>query len=170
MTQGNQERSLLRSLLRGECAAFDCYLWLHSEMKSSSSADRDFIYDQARHHETRARKIHSLLEAQGEEPPFRSGVWGALTLLALRLVFCWGNSERGWHRAFSLLREGEEFGLCQYQSVLPEFSVDLRIMLENNFVLPQALSFDRVRNRAKGEQPRKDALMSDLHCSPLSAR
>lgn len=133
----------LNSFLRGERSAVQTYQ--HAMEKLGTSAHSSTLQRCARSHQERAELLAQEVRTRGGEPDAGAGPWGALAKVAES-----GALALGEKAAISMLEQGEDHGLADYERDLPKLDPQARLFVSSH-ILP--------------EQIRTHAAMSSLKAS-----
>lgn len=125
----------LNSFLRGEHSAVETYDQVITKVKDQALLRT--LRDGRASHARRVELLKDYIRGHGGEPATGSGAWGALakTLEGGAKVF-------GVPAAISVLEEGEDHGLNDYQRDLPELSPEGRLFVMDRLLPEQQRSHD----------------------------
>jgi len=170
MNRRNQDRALLSILLRGEVAAADAYrcalrdadrnacakLWIiHSEMSELEGM-----------HRRQAGRIASFLDEAETTEEVSPGIWGWFTRVLVWFAAV-GKGSRPTARVLSLLREGEQYGRCQMQSMLPDVSDETRRFIEERLLADQTDSLERMTRLANARKELEEQVEAATNCGTV---
>src|SRR5262249_55572990 len=131
----------LNSLLRGEIAAIETYRQALSKL--ITVAGKVQLEQCERSHEDRVNKLRQRIQQLGGTPAEGSGAWGAFAKLVEG-----GATALGEKSAISVLGEGEDHGLKEYQSELSKMDPEVRQWVTSE-LLPEAEQTHRTLSALK---------------------
>ncbi len=140
---------LIGPLLRGEMAAVETYSQAISRVGRRVGDVEELRRIEAEHKEA-AAKLQRRMEDLEAKPPESSGLWGSWTK-----VFEGTAKAFGCAAALKALKEGEEYGIYEYESALREAELDdgVKRMIRARF-LPKTKAhvpvLERLLERFKG--------------------
>lgn len=120
----------LNSFLRGELSAVETYRQAIEKL-DDEPAIRTALQENQRSHATRVGALEAEIRRLGGEPSADSGAWGSFVKLLEGGAKLFGDDA-----ALSVLEEGEEHGLNDYQRDLDELTPGVRQFVETR-LLPE---------------------------------
>jgi len=131
MGAGQDNMSVLNSLLRGELAATETYQQAMAKVGNEPAAvDLRRIRDE---HREAANTLRQHVHQHGGQPDQDSGAWGTFAKAVEGTAKLFGNAA-----ALKALKEGEEHGLKSYEDALndPRLPTDVKGLIQSR-LLPQ---------------------------------
>jgi len=135
--QENRENDVkqLNSFLRGELSAVETYRQALDKVEDVHV--KTVLHTGQSSHEQRANILNQHIRKLGGEPATESGVWGAFAKAVEGGAKLFGTSS-----AIAALEEGEDHGLADYRSDLPELSLESRRMVASQLLPAQEKTHD----------------------------
>ncbi|HRO68326.1 MAG TPA: DUF2383 domain-containing protein [Pseudobdellovibrionaceae bacterium] len=103
----------INKILRGELSAIEAYDQVLESF--SEEPETSLLLHFRTEHEDSVRQLKPMVQHEGHEPSEDSGVWGTVVAAVVGTGKLFGN-----HAALVALKEGEERGLEDYESLLQE--------------------------------------------------
>jgi len=125
----------LNSLLRGEISAAETYrmaIEKAAQSTSNSAPSVALLRDIQQEHGRAAQALRDRIRELGGEPSDSSGAWGAWAKFTTGIANLFGDTV-----ALRTLKEGEEYGLKEYEEALDEMDVTSAELIENQLIPAQ---------------------------------
>lgn len=124
----------MNDLLKGEMSGVETYQQALDKVEGSSEAPK--IEAILKEHETAVSKLRNAVDGLGASPVEGSGAWGAFVKSIAGTAKVFGNTA-----ALKALKEGEEYGVRQYESALDTTGLeeDCKRLIRDH-LLPQTQS------------------------------
>lgn len=103
----------INKILRGELSAVEAYDQVLESF--AEEPETSLLLHFRTEHEDSVRQLKAMVQHEGREPSEDSGVWGTVVAAVVGTGKLFGN-----HAALVALKEGEERGLEDYESLLQE--------------------------------------------------
>lgn len=103
----------INKVLRGELSAVEAYDQVLESF--SEEPETSLLLHFRTEHEDSVRQLKAMVQHEGREPSEGSGIWGTVVAAVVGTGKLFGN-----HAALVALKEGEERGLEDYESLLQE--------------------------------------------------
>src|SRR5947209_2937813 len=131
----------LNRLIRGELSAIETYRQALDKMKDAPEATE--LHAMMVEHRTAAQTLREHVKERGGNPADSSGPWGAWAKFVEGAAQLLGNAA-----ALKALKEGEEYGIKEYEAFLEDANADeeCRELARSRF-LPQARSHIPILDR-----------------------
>jgi hypothetical protein len=140
----NQDISKLNEFLKNELSAVATYDQCIE--KVSNALVVRHLAELRSSHASRSRLLRDRVRALGGEPADDAGIWGSIAKLVEG-----GAAAFGEKAALSVLEEGEDIGLQQYQSGVDELSEATRLFVSNSILPEQRRSHDTLGRMIRAE-------------------
>jgi demethoxyubiquinone hydroxylase (CLK1/Coq7/Cat5 family) len=122
----------LNELLRGELAAVETYNQALKVVKTDQEARRD-LEECRSSHEDRVLRLRTEIRERGGEPSEASGAWGVFAKAVEGSAKAIGPT-----LAVSALEAGEDYGLREYEQLLPKLDTSARSIVSAD-IYPQQM-------------------------------
>jgi uncharacterized protein (TIGR02284 family) len=122
----------LNSLLRGEISAAETYRMAIDKISEKDTADGGLLREIQAEHGRAAQGIRDRIRELGGEAADSSGAWGVWAKTVQETMNLFGDTS-----SLKSLKEGEEHGLKDYQSALPELDASSAQLVSNQYIPAQ---------------------------------
>lgn len=137
MNASEKDIEQLNSFLRGEISAVETYEQCIDKLDNVALVSQ--LTTLKASHASRAQQLAAEIRRLGGEPDQGSGVWGGFTKLVEG-----GAKVFGEKAAVSMLEEGEDHGLNDYQKDLNDVSPEIRNMIATQILPEQQRTHDQL--------------------------
>lgn len=122
----------LNSLLRGEISAAETYRMAIDKVSESDAANGGLLREIQAEHGRAAQGIRDRIRELGGEAADSSGAWGVWAKTVQETMNLFGDTS-----SLKSLKEGEEHGLKDYQSAVPQLDASSAQLVSNQYIPAQ---------------------------------
>jgi uncharacterized protein (TIGR02284 family) len=127
----------LNSLLRGEISAAETYRMAIDKVAEDASANAGLLREIQMEHGRAAQGIRDRIREMGGKAADSSGAWGVWAKTVQETMNLFGDAA-----SMKSLKEGEEHGLKEYQTAIPELDASSAQLIANQYIPAQQRHID----------------------------